>query len=79
MREIPVRHGSQILGENDTADVGDALRPREGAQALLSFDDMVWAGTGQVNRCKGHNYLTVFADLMAKCLFFATPGKEASL
>jgi transposase len=28
---------------------------------------------------KGHNYLTVFADLVAKRVLFATPGMDASV
>ena len=32
-----------------------------------------------MNRRKGHNYLTVFADLLAKRVLFATPGKDASV
>ncbi len=32
-----------------------------------------------MNRRKEHNYLTVFADLAAKRVLFATPGKDASV
>jgi hypothetical protein len=32
-----------------------------------------------MNRRKGLNYLTVFADLLAKKVLFATPGKDASV
>jgi hypothetical protein len=32
-----------------------------------------------MNRRKGHNYLTVFADLLAKKVLFAAPGKDASV
>jgi transposase len=32
-----------------------------------------------MNRRKGHNYLTVFSDLITKRLLFATPGEEASV
>jgi len=36
-------------------------------------------GADEINRREGHNYLTVFADLVAKRVFFATPGKAASV
>ncbi len=49
------------------------------AHARLSFDDVVWVGSDELNRRKWHNYLTVFADLVAMKLLFATPGKEASI
>ncbi len=32
-----------------------------------------------MNRRKGQNYLTVFADLLAKRVLFGTPGKDASV
>ncbi len=50
------------------------------AHASLSFDNVVWEGADEVNRRKkGHKYLTVFADLVAKRVFFATPGKDVSV
>jgi transposase len=48
------------------------------AHSRLSFDNVVWLGADEMNRRKGHNYLTVFADLVAKRGLFATPGKDAS-
>ncbi len=35
------------------------------AYERLSFDTVVWVGADEMNRRKGHNYLTVFADLVA--------------
>jgi len=35
------------------------------------------AGAAEMNRLKGHNYLTVFADLMAMVLLFGTPRKDS--
>jgi transposase len=43
----------------------------------LSFDNVVWVGADEMNRRKGHNYLTVFADLVAKRVLFVTLGKDA--
>ncbi len=37
----------------------------------------MWAGADAMNRNKVHNYLTVFADLLANRVLFATPGKDA--
>jgi transposase len=49
------------------------------AYERLSFENVVWVGADEINRRKGHNYLTVFADLLAKRVLFATPGKDASV
>lgn len=48
-------------------------------QTQLSFDTVVWVGADEMNRRKGHNYLTVFVDLVAKRVLFATPGKDAAV
>ena len=47
------------------------------AHARLSFKNVVWVGADEMNRRKGHNYLTVFADLVAKRVLFAPRGKDA--
>lgn len=78
MREMPVKRAGEILGETDQrmwrmlfAHVGEAY-------ARLSLEDVIWVGADEMNRRKGHNYLTVFADLVQKRVVFATPGKDAS-
>ncbi len=45
----------------------------------LSFENLVWVGANEMNRRQGQNYLTVFADLLAKQVIFAAPGKDASV
>jgi transposase len=42
-----------------------------------SMEEVVWIGADEMNRRKGHNYLTVFADLVARRVLFATEGKDA--
>jgi transposase len=42
------------------------------------MEEVVWIGADEMNRRKGHNYLTVFADLVARRVLFATEGKDAS-
>jgi len=77
MREMPVKRAGQILGESDTRMWRMLFARGKAAYARLSFDTVVWVGAGEMNRRKGHNYLTVFADLMAKRVLFATPCKDA--
>ena len=47
--------------------------------APLSFDRVVWVGAAEMNRTEGHNYLTVFPDLIAMQIPPATPGTAASI
>ena len=79
MREMPVKRAGQILGESDSRMWRMLFAHVKAAHARLSFDNVVWVGADEMNRRKGHNYLTVFADLFAKRVLFATPGKDASV
>ena len=79
MREMPVKRAGQILGESDTRMWRMLFAHVKAAHARLSFDTVVWVGPDEMNRLKGHNYLTLFADLIAKPGLFATPGKDTSV
>jgi transposase len=79
MREMPVKRACQILGESDTRMWRMPFVQVNAAYRRLSFDTVVWVGADEMNRRKGHNYLTVFADLVAKRVLFGTPGKDASV
>ena len=79
MREMPVKRAGQILGESDTRMWRMLFAHVKAAHARLSFDNVIWVRADEMNRRKGHNYLTVFADLLAKRVLFATPGKGASV
>lgn len=45
----------------------------------LSWDGVVRVGADKMNRKKGYNYLTVFADLRAKRVLLAVEGKDATV
>ncbi len=79
MREMPVKRAGQILGESDTRMWRMLFAHVKAAHTRLNFDNVVWVGADEMNRRKGHNCLTVFADLVAKRVLFATPGKDASV
>ena len=49
------------------------------ALAPLRFNKVVWMGADEINRRKGHNYLKVFADLIANPPLYATRQKDASI
>ena len=44
------------------------------AHARLSLASVVWVGGDDMNRHKGHNYLTVFGDLMVRRALLAKTG-----
>jgi transposase len=79
MREIPVKSAGQILGESDSRLRQIHLAYVKVVHARLRFDNVVWVGADPMNRRKGLDYLTVFADLMVKWLLFAAPGMDASV
>ncbi len=79
MREMPVKHAGQILGESETLMWRMLFAHVKASHARLSFENVVWVGADEMNRRKGHNYLTVFAELLAKRVIFATPGKDATV
>ena len=77
MREMPVKRAGEILGESDQRMWRMLFAHVDEAYARLSLEDVVWVGADEMNRRKGHNHLTVFADLVRKRVIFATPGKDA--
>ena len=79
IREMPVKRAGRIRGESDSRMWGRLFVHLKAAYAWLSFDNVVWVGADEMNRCERHNYLTVFVDLMPKRVLFATPGNDASV
>jgi len=78
IKEMPVKKAGEILGETDQRLWRMVIAHVEAAYAQLNMEEVVWVGADEMNRRKGHNYLTVFADLMARRVIFATPGKDSS-
>ena len=66
MREMPVKRDGLILSESDTRMWRMLFAHVKAAYERLSFDNVVWVGADKLNRRKGYNSLTVFAELMAK-------------
>jgi len=79
MREMPVSKAGEILGETDQKLWRALFAHVEAAWAELSWDNVVWVGADEMNRKKGHNYLTVFVDLQAKRVLLAVEGKDAGV
>jgi transposase len=77
MREMPVKRAGEILGETDHKLWRMLFAHVDAAWAALSWENVVWVGADEMNRKKGHNYLTVFVDLEAKRVLLAVEGKDA--
>jgi len=79
MREMPVKKAGEILGETDQKLWRALFAHVDAAWRDLSWENVVWVGADEMNRKKGHNYLTVFADLEARRVLLAVEGKDASV
>lgn len=77
MREMPVNKADEILGETDQKLWRALFAHAEAAWTALSSENVVWVGADETNWRKGHNYLTVFADLEARRVLLALEGKDA--
>jgi len=79
MREMPVKCPCHVLGKGAPWKWQMLFAHVKAAHVLLGFDNVVRVDVDEMNRRKGHDYLSVFADRLAKMVPFAPPGKGASL
>jgi transposase len=79
MREMPVKKAGEILKETDQRLWRMLHAHVEAARARADWSEVIWVGADEMNRKKGHNYVTVFADLAQKRVLFGTEGKDASV
>lgn len=79
MREMPVQKAGEILGADDQRLWRMLFAHVDAAWADLSWESVVWVGADEMNRRKGHDYLTVFVDLEAKRVLLAVEGKDAGV
>ena len=47
------------------------------AYADKDFSEVMQVGCDEISSKKGHNYITIFADMATKIVIFATSGKTA--
>ena len=76
MREMPMKKAGDILGEHDTRLWRVLFAHVDKAYAALDLSELVHLGVDEMNCRKGHEYLTIFADLVNKRVVFATEGKD---
>jgi transposase len=79
MKEMRVKPARQILCESDSRIYRLHFVHVKGADARLSFDNVVSVSSAEYRWRTGHKYLTVFANLVGKIGIFETPGRNASV
>lgn len=79
IREMPVKKAGEILGETDQRMWRMLHAHVEAAWRAADWSEVVWVGADEMNRKKGHNYLTVFADLAGKRVLLGVEGKDAGV
>ena len=77
MREMPVNRAADILGETDTKMWRVVHGYVDLAYQQLSMKNVTSVGVDEMSRRKGHQYLSVFCDMLERRVLFATPGKGA--
>jgi transposase len=76
MRDMPVSKAAKMVGENDTRLWRMLFKHVDAAYVLADFSNVCCVGVDELNIRKGHEYVSVFADLVAKRVLFATEGKD---
>jgi transposase len=75
MREMPVRRVAQMVGETDTRLWRMLFRQVEAAYEELDMSEVCCVGVDEMSVRKGHDYISVFADMVKKRVLFATEGR----
>lgn len=76
MRQMPMSKVAQLVGETDTRLWRMLFRQVDAAYAEADFSNVCCVGVDEMSVRKGHEYLSVFADLVARRVLFATEGKD---
>ena len=76
MREMPMRKVAEAVGETDTRLWRMLFRQVEAAYAEADYSNVCCVGVDEMSVRKGHEYISVFADLVKKRVLFATAGKD---
>jgi len=79
MREMPMSRVAEITGETDTRLWRMLFRQVDAAYAGADFGNVCCVGVDEMSIRKGHEYVSVFADLVRKRVLFATEGKDAQV
>ena len=76
MREMPMSKVAEAVGETDTRLWRMLFRQVDAAYAEADYSNVCCVGVDEMSVHKGHQYISVFADLVKKRVLFATEGKD---
>ena len=76
MREMPMSKVADLVGETDTRLWRMLFRQVDAAYAQADFSTVCGVGVDEMSVRKGHEYISVFADLVQKRVLFAVEGKD---
>ena len=76
MREMPISKVAETVGETDTRLWRMLFRQVDAAYAEADFSNVCGVAVDEMSVRKGHEYISVFADLVKKRVIFATEGKD---
>ena len=76
MREMPMSKVAEVVGETDTRLWRMPFRQVAAAWAGADFSNVCCVGVDELGVRKGHEHVSVFADLVRKRVLFATAGKD---
>jgi transposase len=78
-REMPVARVAALVEETDTRMWRLVRTHVQAARAAMDHSNVTCVAVDEMAVRKGHDYLSVFADLVARRVLFATPGKDAAV
>lgn len=76
-KEMPISRIGEVVGEQDTRIWRIVRHHVNRAHAKKSFAAVTKVGCDETSSRKGHNYVTVFADMDSGEVMFAAEGKDA--
>ena len=79
MREMPVSKVAALVEETDTRLWRMLFRQVDAAYAEADFSNVCCVAVDELSVRKGHEYVSVFADLVRKRVLFATEGKDQAV
>ena len=74
MREMPMAKVAEVTGASDMRLWRMLFKHVDGAYAQADFGNVCCVGVDEMSLRKGQHYMSVFADLVAKKVIFATEG-----
>jgi transposase len=77
VKDMPVSSIAELIDEHDTKIWRVIKHHTSEAYAQKDFSDVVEIGCDETSSKKGHNYVTIFANMATRKVIYATPGKNA--